>query len=232
MSLLPLISRSLPEALSETHIFTPRLVLEARVGYSRIADERRQNDASVLGIPAQYGIPGIPQLPTNGGLPTLSFGQLSSMGSAGTLPSDKASDIFQVSENLSIDRDRNQVRVGTEYQHIAAPTLTPTTSRGSFGNSGIFTSVVNSTDSSTDRAQVVLNPETATVANGINNVGASNSVAASNFLPSFHLVRPYFGAYVQDDWRTLPQLTLNLGVRYEFIGAPEESLLRRGHHRR
>jgi hypothetical protein len=127
------------EALSETHIFTPRLVLEARVGYSRIADERRQNDASVLGIPAQYGIPGIPQVPTNGGLPTLSFGQLSSMGSAGTLPSDKASDIFQISENLSIDRDRNQVRVGTEYQHIAAPTLTPTTSRGSFGNSGIFT---------------------------------------------------------------------------------------------
>jgi hypothetical protein len=211
------------EALSETHIFSPRLVLEARVGYSRIADERRQNDANVLGIPAQYGIPGIPQLPSNGGLPTLSFGQLSSMGSAGTLPSDKASDIFQVSENLSIDRDRNQVRVGTEYQHLAAPTLTPTTSRGSFGNSGIFTSVVNSTDSTTDRAQFVLNPQPATVANGVNNVGGSNSVGASNFPPSFHLVRPYFGAYVQDDWRALPQLTLNIGVRYEFIGAPEES---------
>jgi hypothetical protein len=210
-------------ALSETHIFTPRLALEVRVGYSRVADERRQNDANVSGIPAQYGIPGIPQVPTNGGLPTLSFGQLSSMGSAGTLPSDKASDVFQESENLSIDRGRNQVRIGTEYQHIAAPTLTPTTPRGSFGNSGIFTSVVNSTDSSTDRAQFILNPGSTTVANGINNVGASNAVSASNFPPSFHLVRPYFGAYVQDDWRALPSLTLNVGLRYEFIGAPEES---------
>ena len=214
------------EALSETHIFTPALVLEVRAGYSRIADESGDDrmGASELGIPARkYGIPGIPQVPTNGGLPTLSFGQLSSMGSAGTLPSDKASDILQISENLSIDRGRNQVRVGTEYQHVAAPTLTPTTSRGSFGNSGIFTSVVNTTDSSTDRAQFVLNPESATVANGINNVGGSNAVSASNFPPSFHLVRPYFGAYVQDDWRALQSLTLNLGLRYEFIGAPEES---------
>jgi Carboxypeptidase regulatory-like domain/TonB dependent receptor/TonB-dependent Receptor Plug Domain len=210
-------------AFSETHIFTPRLVLEARIGYSRVADERRQNDANVLGIPAQYGIPGIPQVPSNGGLPSLGFGQLASIGSAGTLPSDKASDIFQVSENLSIDRGRNQVRLGTEFQHIAAPTLTPTTSRGSFSNSGVFTSVVNSTDNSTDRAQFILNPESSTVANGINNVGGSNSVSASNFPSSFHLVRPYFGAYVQDNWRALQHLTLNLGLRYEFIGAPEES---------
>jgi hypothetical protein len=210
-------------ALSETHIFTPRLVLEARAGYSRIADEREQNDANVMGIPAEYGIPGVPQLPQNGGLPLLTFGQLANLGSATTLPSDKASDIFQASENLSIDRGRNQVRLGTEYQHIAAPTLTPTTPRGSFGNSGIFTSVVNSTDGSTDRAQFLLNPTAATVANGISNVGGSNSVSASNFPPSFHLVRPYFGAYVQDDWRALSRLTLNLGLRWEFIGAPEES---------
>lgn len=210
-------------ALSETHIFTPRLVLEDRIGYSRIADERRQNVANVMGIPAQYGIQGIPQIPTNGGLPTLTFGQLSNLGSAGTMPSDKASDIFQLSENLSIDRGQHQVRIGTEYQHVAAPTLTPTTSRGSFGFSGVYTSVINSTDASTDRAQFLVVPRVATVANGANNNGGSNSVSASNFPPSFHLVRPYFGAYMQDDWRANQRLMLNLGLRYEFIGTPEES---------
>lgn len=210
-------------ALSETHIFTPRLVLEARAGYSRVADERRQNDGDVMGIPEQYGIPGVPQIPSNGGLPLFAFGQLANIGSAGTMPSDKASDIAQVSENLSIDRGRNQLRVGTEYQHISAPTLTPTASRGNFTNSGIFTSVVNSTDASTDRAQFVLNPEATTVANGIDNVGGANSLSASNFPPAYHLVRPYFGAYVQDDWRLFNNLTLNMGLRWEFIGAPEES---------
>ena len=214
------------EALSETHIFNPRLVLEARVGYSRVADLRLQNLANQLGIPAQYGIQGIPQLPTNGGLPTLSFGTLSNMGAAGTLPSSKASDVFQVSENLSIDRGRHQIRVGDEYQYILFPTLTPTTSRGSFGNSGIYTSIVNVTDSSTDRAQFILNPGATSLPagdGGIANVGGANSVSASNFPPAFRLVRPDLGAYMQDNWRLSSKLTLNLGLRWDFIGTPEEA---------
>ena len=211
------------EAASETHVFTPKLVLEVRAGYSRVADLRTQFDANVLGIPAQYGIQGIPQFPTNGGLPSLVFGSLSTIGSAGTLPSSKASDIFQISGNLSIDKGRNQIRVGAEYQHIAAPTLTPTTARGSFTNNGLYTSVVNSTDSSTDRAQFILNPESASVAGGINNVGGANALSASNFPPAFRLVRPYVGAYFQDNWHALDTLTINLGLRWDFIGAPEEA---------
>lgn len=35
---------------------------------------------------------------------------------------------------------------------------------------------------------------------------------------SFYLTNPYYAAYVQDDWRPTPRLTLNLGVRYEFEG--------------
>jgi len=210
------------EALSETHIFSPKLVLEVRAGYSRVADERRQFDANVMGIPAQYGIQGVPQIVGNGGLPSLNFGLLSTIGSPGTMPSDKASDIFQISENLSIDRGKHQIRLGSEYQHIAAPTLTPTTSRGSFTNNGVYTSVVNSTDSSTDRAQFVLNPGATSVTGGLNNVGGANSLSASNFPPSFRLVRPYIGAYAQDNWRIYPKLTLNLGLRWDFIGAPEE----------
>ncbi|MDR3735876.1 MAG: TonB-dependent receptor, partial [Acidobacteriaceae bacterium] len=210
------------EAMSETHVFNPHLVLEVRTGYSRVADQRQQYDANIMGIPAQYGIQGIPQIPTNGGLPTLTFNQLSGMGSSGTNPSSKASDIFQISENLSIDRGRHQIRLGSEYQYIAAPTLTPTTSRGSFTSNGVYTSVVNSTDSSTDRAQFILNPTATTVPSGINNVGGANAVSASNFPPAFRLVRPVVGAYVQDNWRIQPKLTLNLGLRWDFIGAPEE----------
>jgi len=213
------------EAISETHIFSPKLVLEVRAGYSRVADLRVQYDANVMGIPAQYGIQGIPQLPTNGGLPTLNFGIISAMGAAGTIPSSKASDIFQVSENLSIDHGRHQIRVGDEYQYVAFPTLTPTTPRGSFTNNGIYTSIVSTTDTSTDRAQFVVNPMAADYPGdgGVGNVGGANSMSASNFPPAFRLVRPYFGAYGQDNWRATAKLTLNLGLRWDFIGAPEEA---------
>jgi hypothetical protein len=213
------------EALSETHIFSPKLVLEVRAGYSRVADLRVQYDANKLGIPGQYGIGGIPQIATNGGLPTLNFGTLSAMGAAGTLPSSKASDIFQISENLSIDRGRHQIRVGDEYQYIAFPTLTPTTPRGSFTSNGTYTSVVNVNDTSTDRAQFIINPEAADYPadGGIANVGGANAMSASNFPPAFRLVRPDVGAYVQDNWRMSSKLTLNLGLRWDFIGTPEEA---------
>ena len=209
-------------ALSWTHIFTQHLVNEARFGYSRVYDKRFQFDANVMGIPAQYGIPGIPQIPENGGLPLFTMGQLASFGANTTLPSDKASDVTQGTENLTIDHDKHQIRAGFEFQHIAFPLATPTQPRGNFTNSGIYTSVVGNTDTSTDRAQFIINPELSPYAAAQNYLGGANSVTASSFPPVFYPVRNYYGAYVEDSWRVTPALTINLGIRYEFIGDPAE----------
>ncbi|MEK6398365.1 MAG: TonB-dependent receptor, partial [Terriglobus sp.] len=209
-------------AFSETHIITPHLVNEARIGYSKVRDTRLQQGANTLGIPAQYGIPGIPQLAGNGGLPQFTFGQLSSLGTPGTLPSDKSSKVLQFTENLTIDRDRHQIRAGVEYQHVTFPTLTPTTSRGSFANSGLYTSIVANTDASTDRAQFLLTPLPVS-AGSLRSLGGSNTVSASSFSPIFNLVRQYIGAYAQDSWKATETLTLNYGVRWEFLGIPSET---------
>lgn len=209
-------------AVSETHIFSPSLVNETRFGYSRVVDIRRQPFANQLGIPEQYGIGGIPQFVGNGGLPTLSLGGLANLGQSGSLPSNKASDISQVSENLTVSHNRHLLRLGALFQNILYPTSTPSASRGSFGFSGIYTSVVNKTDGSTGRAQFLLNPEAASVADGINNVGGANSISASSFPPITNLHRWYVGGYVQDDWRATSKLTLNLGLRWEYYGPPTE----------
>ncbi len=212
-------------ALSWTHILTTHLVNESRVGYSRVFDKRLQPQANTFGIPDQYGIPGIPQIAQNGGLPLFEFGGangLGNLGAAGTLPSDKASNILQVTENVSIDRSRHQIRTGFEFQNVAFPMATPTAPRGDFVHSGIFTSVVNNTDGSTDRAQFILNPIAATVPGGVNLLGGANSLTATSFPPAFYPIRNYYAVYFQDSWRARPNLTLNLGLRYEFIGVPAE----------
>ncbi len=205
-------------ALSETHVVSAHVVNEARIGYTRVADARRQAGADTLGIPAQYGIPGIPQLPSNGGLPLFTFGQLANLGTAGSLPSDKESEVLQVTENVSVDLGRHQLRTGFEYQHIALPSLTPAASRGTFANSGIYTSIISNVDGSTDRAQFVLNPGASSVAGGINNLGGSNAVTASAFSPVFFVKRPYYAAYVEDNWRAFANTTFTYGLRWELFG--------------
>lgn len=209
-------------AASWTHILGPHYVNEARIGYSRVWDYRGQGNADVMGIPDQYGIPGVPQVPHNGGLPLMDFGQLSSIGAAGFLPDDKASDVLQTTENLTIDHSHHQIRIGFEFQHILFPSLGPTYSRGYFVHSGIFTSVVNSTDSSTDRAQFIITPQQSPYDHKFDYLGGANTVEATSAPSAFHPMRNYYGAYVQDNWRLTPRLTINAGLRYDFIGVPGE----------
>jgi hypothetical protein len=209
-------------AVSETHIFGPHWVNEARAGYSRVVDIRRQPFTNQLGIPEQYGIGGIPQFAGNGGLPSLTFGSLANLGQSGSLPSNKASDIVQISDNVTSSHGHHSVRAGLLWQNISYPTSTPSSSRGTFGFSGIYTSVFGQTDGSTDRAQFLLNPTAATTVGGINNVGGANSISASSFPPISNLHRAYFGTYVQDDWRVTERLTVNLGLRWEYYGVPGE----------
>ena len=110
------------EAISETHIFSPKLVLEMRAGYSRVADLRVQVDANVTGHSRPIRHSGIPQLPTNGGLPTLNFGILSAMGAAGHHPQQQGQRYLSgVGKSDSIDRGHHQIRAGHEYQYIALP---------------------------------------------------------------------------------------------------------------
>lgn len=217
-------------ALSWTHILTSHLVNEARVGYSRVFDKRLQQSANDLSdIPSKYGIPGVPQVTQNGGLPLFEFGQLNNLGQAGTLPSDKASNVWQATENVSMDRSKHQMRAGFEFQNVAFPMVTPTQPRGDFTHSGIYTSIVNSTDSSTDRAQFLVIPiansntnPALTTAQKPNYVGGANALQATNFPATTYPVRRYYGAYFQDSWRATQTFTLNFGLRYEFLGQPAE----------
>ena len=72
--------------LSETHSFSATLVNEARVGYSRIAATRLQPNASDLGASASFGIQGVPQVPSNGGLGSFFISGLNTLGSNEYLP--------------------------------------------------------------------------------------------------------------------------------------------------
>jgi len=52
-------------------------------------------------------------------------------------------------------------------------------------------------------------------------LGAVNNATSTNtFNPA--ISKKYYGFYTEDDWKATPNLTLNLGLRYEWQGAPTE----------
>jgi outer membrane receptor protein involved in Fe transport len=196
-------------ALSYTHSFGPTLINEARVGFNREHTSRLQPYGdNTSNIPDQFGIEGVLQTPGNGGLPYLGIGGLSQLGSAEWLVSDRYSNTVQFTENLTKIYGKHTFKAGVEIQQVGFPWEAPPYSRGAYDFGGEYTSIPNVGDGSTGRAQFLLAPT--------GGVGGPDNVSLSNF-GGVAADRAYRGAFVQDDWKVAPKLTLNLGLRWDYF---------------
>jgi hypothetical protein len=203
--------------LSETHTFSPTTINEFRLGYSRLVTTQLQPFANTMGIPAQFGIQGIPQIPQNGGLPYIGISGLSQLGPAAFVPGKRVSDTSQLTENLTKIYGGHTFKGGFEMQHLRFPWFAPAYPRGEFLFDGTYTDVPGQTGGATGLAQMLLTPTATTVLSGFNNVGGADAVYGTNFTGPDDQ-RHYYGTYFEDSWKTTPKLTVNLGLRWEFFG--------------
>src|SRR3984885_12465657 len=204
-------------ALGETHLFSPNLVNEVRLGYNRLSVTRLQPNANTPGIPAQYGIPGVPAGESNGGLGAISLTGLNTLGSNGYLPSIELSTNTQVLDNVTRTMGRETFKVGFQWQRLGFAILQPPNGRGSWTFSGLYTEVPTTTGGNTGLAQMLLTPIPGTVAGAADYVGGSDSINDSN-VANTSMKHNYLAGYFQDDIKVNRKLTLNLGVRYEYFG--------------
>ena len=84
-------------AASWSHLFRSNLTNEFRLGYNRVNSQRQQINADktseeLLNFPG--GFPGIPNVPGNGGLPQLTFNDISQIGSPTFLPSHEVQNTY------------------------------------------------------------------------------------------------------------------------------------------
>jgi hypothetical protein len=214
-----------------THVFNPNTINQVRAGFAHLHTTRYGPEGGTTGIPAQYNIQGISDAAENGGLPNFTFSDLSNLGSNNFLPSDEVSQTIQVTDDFTKIYGKHSFKLGIEYQHVKFSTLQPAWSRGAFDYNGTFTDIPGQNSNDTAIAQILLpaapvtansEGETIPAAVAYNYSGGSDDVRASNISKTYD-VKNYTAAYLQDDWKVGPKLTINLGLRWDYFSPIGES---------
>ena len=189
--------------VSETHTLNPTTVLSARASYFR---NFPSSSPQQLGnnVNEKFGIQGV--YPNEPFSPNVS-GVLNPVTNA-YAPEFFISNQYQYALSLAKAISAHSMKIGGEYNRLQLFETAPRSPAGDFYFGGQFTGDPTSTIGSTGQgfADFLL--------------GLPNYAQSAQPIPAGQLFRNVWNAYIDDNWRVTPNLTLDLGLRYEFIGNP------------
>jgi Carboxypeptidase regulatory-like domain len=196
--------------LSETHVFSPTMVNQARVAWTRLNLTASNMDSGKY-LADSLGIPGanVQGNLITSGLPLFNISGFQSLGENGYTPAIIISNDYQYNDDLTFIRGRHTFKAGFQFIRLQYNAYQASSTRGAMSFSTAYTS----------------NPASP----------AGTGLGAADLL----LGRPISGsiqylnggvrgfrqsdaaAYFADTFKVTKKLTLDLGVRYEnFIGWP------------
>jgi hypothetical protein len=188
-------------AAGATYTLNPVSILEARLGWTKTGAGKRPVDFDGPHVSDYYGIPGVPvEEEIGGGLNSHGVSGFDSWGRQTSNPQFQNPVVWNPRVNLSTIAGTHTLKFGYEYQRInteindLAPVYGQSSYSGRFSGLGSGGNLSNLADFF---------------------VGAQSRLSMSRFEILQYRQRMHFG-YFQDDWRVTPNLTVNLGLRYEF----------------
>ncbi len=185
--------KSYNAAIGWTRVFTPSLVDELRLGFSRNTAIDVQLPFNLA--PAGQYVPGIPDIPsTGGGLPAITFANYTFLGSPDYLPKQQNPQEYQLVNTLSWSHGAHTTKFGVD---VIAPMR------------NIFQ----------DEADVHGDLQFSGQYTGLPYADALVGYVQGATLSSNYIVDQriqMYSGFVQDDWKVTSKLTLSLGLRYDF----------------
>jgi len=195
--------QSYASSIAETHIFAPTMVNEFRFSFNR---HRQPQGSDVFGqdVLKAFGIEGIDPGLDFRGIPAIN---ISTFAGFGQVYSDSrfVENRFNFIDNLSIQKGRHAIKIGTEIIRFQTNRIDSGQAFGTYNFTGQFTR---------GTLPVAGHP----FADFMLGFPANTQ----RFVPRAAIAyRNYsWGMYVQDDFKISPRLTLNLGLRYDLEGVP------------
>lgn len=191
--------------LNYVHIFGPSAVMELNGGFTRYW---------VHSLPVNYGKNVAQQIGLNGvnidadssGLSIIQISGLNTLGDASYIPIFTTDNTFQETGDVSYVKGAHSIKMGFNLIRRQVSPFQSPTARGQFSFNSNFTNDPSGMTAESGNA----------VASFL--LGYPASTTRSKYLVYPGLRNWEFGAYVQDDWRARPWLTLNLGLRYDHYG--------------
>jgi hypothetical protein len=170
-------------------------------------------------IPLEYGIAGVPQVAGNGGLPVISIGsQLRALGVGNYSPTLQYVWSLEGVDAVTKLYRSHAFKIGIQVDDLEANISQPPQGRGDMSFNGQYTDISNKSTGLNGIGDLLVTPMNYEygVGTGVNLVGGQNGFSASN-IPVTDDHRWYIGTYFQDDWKFSPNLTLNLGLRWDLF---------------
>jgi hypothetical protein len=192
--------------LSNIRTITPTIVNEFRFGYNHFDNYNLNANANIFnGVGLLGGFPGVAvPTPLLYGIPGISMSGLSGFGDNTSLPFIIFDNTFQATDSLSLVRGKHSFRFGAEIRRDQFNSEGNSYVRGGFTFTGFATQNPASTPrTGTSFADYLLGT-----------IGQTDEALGLAIAQLRATSQAYF---VDDSWKLRPNLTISLGLRYEYF---------------
>jgi hypothetical protein len=178
--------------LSETHIITDSLINTVRFGYSRVVSIAPTTIAINNPAAADPTLGFVPGLPVG----LINIGGISNFqGGKGAVGEfDFHLNSYQVYDDVSWTKGKHSLQMGFAFERLQNNQLGTANPNGQYTFSSLSTFLTDHPSTFNAPISSVISPK--------------------------DLRQSVYGIYINDDWKILPNLTLNLGLRYEPASVP------------
>ena len=204
------ISKGTNEVAQLTSLITPSTVNVLRM-YHSYANLFSNQVPVASNIGKEIGITAISDVQRNWGVPAVNWAGFSSIGSDG-LTQGGILNNYDITDSVSLVRGKHSPKFGFEVRQSRMFLDSDNSIRGSFTFASSWTAA--------------LNPATGNPVAGSGHpvadflLGNPTNMIGALGTSQTHFRFYTYNTYAQDDWRVTPNLTINYGIRYEYISPP------------